>query len=104
MTDTPERIYAWVYRDGDRMHHNWRGAVTPCGLGQTEYIRATDYEALAAKLVRAALERAIEKAHDKLYKKKLFVEYQAVSDAIRAIAKDDEAVEAIITSVLGEPK
>ena len=39
MTDTPERIYAWVYHDGDRMHHNWSADAT-YGALQTEYVRA----------------------------------------------------------------
>jgi hypothetical protein len=37
--DTPERIYAWVYDDGERVHHNWSDAAT-YGALQTEYVRA----------------------------------------------------------------
>ena len=40
MIDAPERIYAWVYRDGDRMLASCICAVSPCGPFQTEYIRA----------------------------------------------------------------
>ena len=40
MTDAPERIYAWVYRDGDRMLASCICAVSPCGPFQTEYVRA----------------------------------------------------------------
>jgi hypothetical protein len=40
MTQTPDRIYAWVYRDGDRMLASCICAVSPCGPFQTEYVRA----------------------------------------------------------------
>jgi hypothetical protein len=39
MEDTPQRIYAWVYDDGNKMHQNWSGAAT-YGALQTEYVRA----------------------------------------------------------------
>jgi len=37
------------------MHHNWRGAVTPCGLGQTEYVR-DDLEATASPSIATPLD------------------------------------------------
>jgi hypothetical protein len=57
MTDTPERVYAWVYHDGDRMHHNWSGAAT-YGALQTEYVRADLATPLDDPRVKALVEAA----------------------------------------------
>ena len=67
----------------------------PCTEHDTEYHRAD----LSRDLVRAALERAASDADqygEQSYAAKM------ISASIRAMAKDDEAVEAIIASVLGE--
>jgi Lar family restriction alleviation protein len=69
---------------------------------------------MSADLVRAALERAAEDVHNECWTDGdgkpatdvLLAEQETTAlaiKAIRAIAKDDEAVEAIIASVLGEP-
>jgi hypothetical protein len=98
MDDKPERIWAtgnyetgsWNAIEGRMKSH------MPDGW-QTEYVRAD----LATDLVRAALERAAETSKEIADQ---YVGYMSrVEQAIRAIAKDDEAVEAIITSVVGEP-
>ena len=47
-------------------------------------------------IVRAALERAAEKAANKLEPKRLYTEAQSVSDAIRSLASDPAEVAAII--------
>ena len=52
----PERIYAWVYDDGDRVHHNWSDAAT-YGALQTEYVRADLVQAAVAAALREAAER-----------------------------------------------
>jgi hypothetical protein len=57
MADTPERIYAWVYHDGDRMHHNWSGDAT-YGALQTEYVRADLATPLTDPRVTALVEAA----------------------------------------------
>ena len=77
----------------------------PCTEYDTEYHRAD----LSADLVRAALERAAESADSialpmdgRLAKAQAHYMRSVIRDTIRAIAKDDEAVATIITSVLGE--
>ena len=57
MTDTPERIYAWVYDDGDRVHHNWSDAAT-YGALQTEYVRADLATPLNDPRVKALVDAA----------------------------------------------
>ena len=47
-------------------------------------------------IVKVALERAAEKAANKLEPKHLYTEAQSVSDAIRHIASDPAAMAAII--------
>jgi hypothetical protein len=47
-------------------------------------------------IVRAALERAAEKAANKLEPKRLYTEAQSVSDAIRSLASDPAEVAAIL--------
>ena len=58
MTDAPERICAWVYRDGNRMHHNWRGDDFPRGPWQTEYVRADLATPLNDPRVEALMKKA----------------------------------------------
>jgi hypothetical protein len=57
MTETPERIYAWVYDDGDRMHHKWSGTAT-YGALQTEYVRADLATSLNDPRVKALTDAA----------------------------------------------
>lgn len=53
-------------------------------------------ETLAEAIVKMALQRAAEKATRKLLVKRLYTQAQSVSDAIRALASDPEAVAQII--------
>jgi hypothetical protein len=118
MTDAPKRIWAWAYRDidTDETIDSGEWYLQDVGLDgdETEYHRAD----LSADLVRAALERAADFISTHVYStnggttsmepvaqkfRGMDRHHATISIAIRAIAKDDEAVEAIITSVLGEP-
>jgi hypothetical protein len=59
MTDNaPERIWVWVYREGARMHHRWRGKIGAGGEGQTEYVRADLCDPLQDERVKALVEAA----------------------------------------------
>ena len=68
MTDAPERIYAWAYRDGDRMLASCICAVSPCGPFQTEYVRADLATPLDDPRVKALVEAGTE-LHDKAVEK-----------------------------------
>jgi hypothetical protein len=115
MTDAPKKIGAWETLD---CNGQWSTAE---GEG-VEYPRAD----LSADLVRAALERAATEADRftnpalvlratrasgepklRFTAEEVMLEIrsvsQAIADRIRNTAKDDEAVAAIIASVLGEP-
>jgi len=98
MTDTPKRVYLdQDVEEGDGMFPRCFENPKYCGEPAVEYHRAD----LSADLVRAALERAAETSKEIADQ---YVGYMSrVEQAIRNTAKDDEAVEAIITSVLGEP-
>jgi hypothetical protein len=108
MTDTPKQIWATGNdTTGSWNHEKGRMKIHLPDGWQKEYHRAD----LSADLVRAALERAAESADSialpmdgRLAKTQAHYMRSVTRDTIRAIAKDDEAVEAIITSVLGEKK
>ena len=64
-----------------------------------EKLKQPSPEAIDAHaLVRAALERAAEKAANKLEPKHFYTEAQSVSDAIRAIASNPTELAAIISA------
>ena len=93
MTDVPKRIWANKSINSECVV----SFASPSEQYCIEYIRAD----LSADLVRAALERAAERLLGTINRE--YGDHRDYRKAIRAMVKDDEAVEAIITSVLGEP-
>jgi hypothetical protein len=91
MKDTPKRIW-------------WKDAPLPYSYtSSVKFAGGTEYHSpeLSRDLVRAALERTAETSKEIADQ---YVGYMSrIEQAIRAMAEDEEAVEAIITSVLGEP-
>lgn len=62
MTDTPtsDRILAWVYRNGEKMHHIWRGKIGSGGEGQNEYLLSTPAREAAPDMLEALRKADIE--------------------------------------------
>ena len=107
MTDAPKKVYLDQDAEaGDGMFPRCFENPKYCSEPAVEYHRAD----LSRDLVRAALERAADAMRSKSDE---WGDDDDMSDwcrpaqtliaEVEAIAKDDEAVEAIITSVLGEP-
>jgi hypothetical protein len=115
MADAPKKEYLDQDAEaGDGMFPRCFENPKYCSEPAVEYHRAD----MSADLVRAALERAADFISTHVYTtnggitsmepvaqkfRGIDQHHATISIAIRAIAKDDEAVEAIITSVLGEP-
>ena len=98
MADAPKRMYLdQDVEEGDGMFPRCFENPKYCNEPAVEYHRAD----LSHDLVRAALERAAERLLGTINRE--YGDHRDYRKAIRAIAKDDEAIEAIITSVLGEP-
>lgn len=92
MTDSPERIYTWVHRDGDRMTHVWHGEDGGSGSGKTEYLRADH----ALSLVAEAYEVAAVIASDNVPAtvKATAIRAMTPSDALAAREARDKRVRA----------
>jgi hypothetical protein len=55
-THTPDRIFVWVCRNGEKMHHVWRGKVGSGGEGQNEYLLSTSARESAPDMLEALRE------------------------------------------------
>ena len=100
MTDAPKRIWIDDERPiGGELHV----FPNPPAIGAEDFVIAYHRADLSANLVRAALERAAREALGEGFQGFYGPVQKAIAKRIRAMVKDDEAVEAIITSVLGEP-
>ncbi len=104
MADAQKRIWAFHYGP-------WVGYFVGTDPGAGTYLAEFHRADLSRDLVRAAFERAAESADSvalpmdgRLAKAQAHYMRSVIRDTIRAIAKDDEAVAAIIASVLGETK